>query len=932
MLREIGRGGMARVYLADDLKLSREVAIKFLRPDVAPAIGVDRFLREIRIESSLKHQHILPLYDSGELDGLPYYVMQYVEGESLRDRLRRETQLEITEAVRITRAVAEALEYAHGRGIVHRDIKPENIMLSGDQVLVADFGVARAITVAAADQLTETGMAVGTPAYMSPEQGGGAARVDGRSDLYSLACVLYEMLVGQPPFTGATAQAVIARHLCDRPPSIEVIRPTVAPTIVTAIDRALAKVPADRFGSVTEFCAALEAVTPVATAAATTGRPWYRWAAAAVAGGLAVWGGLALLGHRPARLDPNRVLVFPLHAAAGGGVGEDVATYIGHVLDGSEPLKWEEAGGLLSAADTGSRPLPAAQASDVSRRRRAAYYIDGSVLREPDSVTVVLRLHDVGGDSVVARAGRSGPAGASEARLGALAVAQLLPSLLAPGRKVDVGALADRRPAAIANFLQGERAYRRTRFAESLEHYRRAVDDDSLFALAAVKGAEAAAWLDKDDEANRLTEVALGAAALLPARYASFAQGWRHYLAGNADSAVADLRRAVTAAPEWSEGWMALGEVYYHLLPREGPLDSLAEAAFLTAQRLDPEFRPPAYHLAELALRRHDLVTAERLFDRLRQAEPDSTLLGALALALRCAKGQMRGPDWTGVAARDYADVLEAGKILSSVPGDPACAEAAFRAVLSASEAGDAHRFSALFGLHNLLAMTGRRDEVRRLLSSATGQRLHASLLYLYDAAAGAGFQREALETARAQSPVLDSLGSTTLWLLGVWEAGLSRADRAAAIQAKLAARARAGNQPRDRLFADIVGAHAALAAGDTALAVRRLQALVPAAPRPALAWTLWDGFGLERLTLASIQLESGDPAAALRTASVFDSPRPIAYLLYLPASLALRMRAAEAIGDRRRAAEFRSRLKEMGREDLLSTAGAAPPPMQEAP
>src|SRR5436309_3375401 len=214
--RELGRGGMATVFLAEDLKHRRPVAIKVLHPELAAAVGAERFLREIEIAARLQHPHILPLYDSGAAGSLLYYVMPYVEGESLRDRLNREKQLGLEDAVRITTEVAGALAYAHSHGVVHRDIKPENILLSGGTAVVADFGIARALSVAGESQpLTQTGTVVGTPAYMSPEQATGSDQVGGRSDQYSLACVLYEMLVGEPPFTGATPQAVMARHSLD---------------------------------------------------------------------------------------------------------------------------------------------------------------------------------------------------------------------------------------------------------------------------------------------------------------------------------------------------------------------------------------------------------------------------------------------------------------------------------------------------------------------------------------------------------------------------------------------------------------------------------------------------------------------------------------------------------------------------------------------
>jgi serine/threonine-protein kinase len=254
--REVGRGGMATVYLAEDLKHRRKVALKVLHPDISAAIGTERFLREIEIAAKLQHPHILPLYDSGEAAGSLFYVMPFVEGESLRDRLNRERQLSQEDVIKITSEVASALGYAHARDVVHRDIKPENIMLSGGSAVVADFGIARAASAVDQQQLTQTGTVIGTPLYMSPEQGTGGD-VDGRSDQYSLACVVYEMLVGEPPFTGPNVQSIIARHsmAAVSPPSI--IRVSIPETMEVALLKALDKIPADRYPTTIMFAEAL---------------------------------------------------------------------------------------------------------------------------------------------------------------------------------------------------------------------------------------------------------------------------------------------------------------------------------------------------------------------------------------------------------------------------------------------------------------------------------------------------------------------------------------------------------------------------------------------------------------------------------------------------------------------------------------------------
>ena len=264
IVRELGRGGMATVYLAQDVKHDLAVALKVLHAEIAAGLGPERFLREISLTARLQHPHILSVFDSGALEGRPWYTMPYVRGESLRDRLRREVQLPVETAVEITRQVALALDYAHREGTVHRDIKPENVLLSDGQALVADFGIARAIGTAGGESLTGTGVAIGTPSYMAPEQISGG-QVDGRTDVYAMGCVLYEMLAGEPPFTGPTPQAIIAKRFAHPPPSLQVVRPTVPAPVDEAITRAMALVPADRFSSVAQFAQALTLLAPSAT-------------------------------------------------------------------------------------------------------------------------------------------------------------------------------------------------------------------------------------------------------------------------------------------------------------------------------------------------------------------------------------------------------------------------------------------------------------------------------------------------------------------------------------------------------------------------------------------------------------------------------------------------------------------------------------------
>ena len=423
--RLIGQGGMATVYLAQDVRHGRPVAIKVLRPELAASIGSDRFLREIRVAAHLQHPNVLALYDSGEANGFLYYVMPFVEGESLRARLDREEQLPLPDAIQLTCEVAEALDCAHKRGIIHRDIKPENILIQAGHALVADFGIARAVSEAGGDKLTETGMAVGTPHYMSPEQALGGAHLDGRSDEYALACVTYEMLVGQPPFSGPNAMAILARHSMEAVPSLKVVRRSIPDEVEDAVMRALEKTPADRFPSVKEFAdclleadlgptarrtssrsmQAVRRTTPRGVATWRT-RPKAQLWAAAVAGlvvlGGASWGAWKAW-HRPAAasgavaggLDPHRIAVLYFK-----DVGEKDS--LGYLADGlTEGLINElgEVPALTVISKNGVAPYRSDSIGrdSIARALKAGTLVLGSVEKDAGRLRVTMRLVDGSG-------------------------------------------------------------------------------------------------------------------------------------------------------------------------------------------------------------------------------------------------------------------------------------------------------------------------------------------------------------------------------------------------------------------------------------------------------------------------------------------------------------------------------------------------------
>jgi serine/threonine-protein kinase len=398
--REIGQGSAAVVFQAEDRKHHRLVAIKVLRPEVAAEIGVDRFVREIETVARLAHPHILPLFDSGEADGLPYFVMPFVPGESLRDRILREQQLPVEDAMEIARNVASALGYAHSHGIVHRDIKPANILLAGGHAIVADFGVARAISAAIDGDAERQGEMFGTPLYMSPEQLTGSSRLDGRSDLYSLGCVLYEMLAGHPPFQGRTTEEVRAQHLLDAPPSIGSLGRDIPAEVDETLRRLLAKVPADRFATAQQLADGLAVVartsprrTMAAPGAPDRRQAWTRWIAGVVAGALVLgvtW--RAVISALPPP-DPNRYVVLSTTPLG----GQD-SRYVGALRD--ELLRWHGIDvvrelQVLEVIQEDGAPEQAEDAVRLARATRAGQLVRLEQHVRGDSLVFGIALTDV---------------------------------------------------------------------------------------------------------------------------------------------------------------------------------------------------------------------------------------------------------------------------------------------------------------------------------------------------------------------------------------------------------------------------------------------------------------------------------------------------------------------------------------------------------
>ena len=398
--REIGRGGMATVYLARDVRHNRKVALKVLNPELGALLGVERFFSEIQVTANLQHPNLLPLFDSGEADGLLFYVMPYVEGESLRALLQREKQLPIDEAIHIGVAIASALDYAHRQGVIHRDLKPENILMHDGEPVVADFGIALAVSNAGGSRITQTGLSLGTPHYMSPEQATGDRDIDGRTDIYALGAVTYEMLVGEPPHDGKTSQAIIAKVLTDRPRAIRLARDTVPAHVEAAIDRALAKLPADRFHTAHEFADALtgknalvSAATPAAPVARRRGHspamaavPWVLTAGSLAVAAFAWIGGR---GKAPSAPVVRYEITLPTAISFSQNGGNQVAVapqgrlvaYVAAGSNGSRHIELRAADELqsrvLPGSDDGAFPFFSPDGSII------AFHANGQLLMSP---------------------------------------------------------------------------------------------------------------------------------------------------------------------------------------------------------------------------------------------------------------------------------------------------------------------------------------------------------------------------------------------------------------------------------------------------------------------------------------------------------------------------------------------------------------------
>ena len=555
--REVGAGGMARVYAADDLRHRRKVAIKVLKPELTEAFGPERFLREIETSASLRHPHILPLFDSGDTGDSLFFVMPFVEGESLRARLDRDGPLPVEEAIQIAAEVADALNYAHNRGIIHRDVKPENILLEGGHAVVADFGIARAMRSTQSPALTQTGTSLGTPRYMSPEQVSGERDVDGRADLYSLACTLFEMLAGQPPFAGPTFERLVYQHMVEPAPSITRFRPAVPASVSLALDRALAKSPDDRFPTTTAFIQALRAPAGAKAAAPS----------------------VAVLPFLNLSADPE-------NAYFADGITEDVITQLSKIRS----LK------VVSRTSVMAFKARDQDLREIASRLQVGALLEGSVRRAGSRVRIVAQLIDARSDEhlwaeTYDRDLTDIFAIQSEV---ALHIAESLQARLSPEERARIHRPPTKDMSAYQLCLQGRAhimRYTGEGFRQALEYFQRAIARDPRYAAAYAGMAMAYTELAETgelppDEAYPLAESAASKAIALDPDLAE-----AHTMVAYVKMAYefdwagseAEFKRAVELNPNSAEAYDLYGRLC-------GSLDRHDEAIALQqrAQELDP--------------------------------------------------------------------------------------------------------------------------------------------------------------------------------------------------------------------------------------------------------------------------------------------------------------------------------------------------------
>jgi hypothetical protein len=897
--RELGRGGMATVYLARDTRHDRLVAVKILRQEVAASVGGQRFLREIEIAAHLTHPHILPLHDSGDADGALFYVMPFLEGESLRERLKREGPLPVDDALQIAAEIADALSYAHAKGVVHRDIKPGNILLQAGHAVVADFGIARAISEAVGDRVTSAGLALGTPTYMSPEQANAVDTVDGRTDIYSLGCLLYEMLAGSPPFTATTVQGVVAQHLNEVPPLLRLVRRSVPVEVELVVARMLAKLPADRFADAGDLGRRLEEAAgrlgkrPRRVA----GRYLAAGAAAVAIGGLVLYGAIARrTPAAPAAAIGTVVLPF-------SRVPGDSLAFQGtppHLLF-TQALDWipgvQGVDGSSLVPPSGSwRSKPPQELSREAVGLGGRYLVAGSIMARPEGAEVNVDLYRAGtGERVLhladtAQGGKLGPVIERLAlqSVGALWHREGLDLSSRRAVLASTGSLP-----AVGHLLQGQAKYWHSDFAGAAADFQAAIEADSGCGLAYHRLSVAEVWRHDYPAALRAVESGLRRRNRLERRWINLLEAQRQFVLGHGDSAIAGFQGVVLDDRTDADGWLGLGEslVHYGGFSGDSPLD--ARPAFERLVRLDSAFAPIYDHLIDLAVYAGDERAARGYLARIPPENP-ARIARLAEVALRfgspeersAALAELRTADrqaiseavisWMhGAFALDLADTAAGFLLGPDRTPDDRRRGAQYRLVARAGQ----HRWAE--GLRTWIAVAGGEPFdpwiVQAFLAGYPARELDEPMLRWARAQVADGrapdFSRPPWDDTRQGFEALvyratvegDSLEALDL---------LGRIDRSPPVDPA---------EPSPGALRASLQARLALLAGDTTKAIALLEQSVSRIVEIYTANHPFTAMGPQRLLLSRLLSARGDTAGAARWRNSFLGSWCVADILYLP-------------------------------------------------
>ena len=728
--RELGGGGMSRVFLAEEVALGRRVVIKVLPPELAASINVERFRREIQLAASLHHPHIVPLLTAGESDGLLYFTMPFIEGETLRARLTREGKLPVADVTRIAREVADALAYAHRRGIAHRDIKPENVLLSDEHALVTDFGVAKALSQATGiAMLTAVGVTLGTPAYMAPEQAAADPAADHRTDIYAVGVLAYEMLGGRPPFAGTTPQQVLAAQITEAPEPITRLRGDLPPSLAATVMRCLEKEPSARWQTAGELRGGLEGVpTPSTLPAATWPRRGRRvMVASALVLALAALTLVVARGRRsPVSGSPSLVAVLPFSVRGSGDIaylGDGMVNLLSTSLDGAGDLRTVDPRAVLSMArQVGALTLDPASGAAVADRLGAGRFILGDVVAAGGRVQIAASFYDRAHPGAVQATGTVEGDGEQVFSL----VDQLAARLLAaasggPGARVTrIAAVTTSSLPALKAYLDGEAAFRQGRADSAVAAFQQAVAADTSFALAYYRLSVAAEWATRSTLASEAANQAVRHSAHLADHDRLLLQALQATRRGAGADAERQYRSILGTYPDDFEAWVQLGEVLFHFGPIHGHPPEESRSAWQKVLYFDPTYASALVHLARIAAREQRGAEVDSLVSRILRLSPqgdrdlEMRVLRAYALGDRAEQERLR----TELSSASDATVTLPVWDVADFVGDLDGAEAVARHLTDPSRSPEAQAIGHL-NIAYLEMAQGRLKSARAAITRA---------------------------------------------------------------------------------------------------------------------------------------------------------------------------------------------------------------------